>query len=31
MKDGNDLEGIIMGSLIGLILWGLIITVGASL
>lgn len=31
MKDGNELEGIIMGSLIGLILWGLIITVGASL
>lgn len=31
MKDGNELEGIIMGSLIGLILWGFIIAMGASL
>jgi len=27
----DSLEGIIMGTLIGLILWGLIITVGAAL
>ena len=29
--DHPELEGIIMGTIIGLILWGLIITVGASL
>jgi hypothetical protein len=27
----NALEGIIMGTVIGLILWGIIITVGAAL
>jgi hypothetical protein len=27
----NALEGIIMGTVIGLILWGVIITVGAAL
>jgi len=32
MKNAHpELEGIIMGTVIGLILWGIIITVGAAL
>lgn len=30
-SDHPELEGIIMGSLIGLIIWGFIITIGAAL
>jgi hypothetical protein len=31
MQNHPELGGIIMGSLVGLIIWGIIITVGAAL
>lgn len=31
MNNHDSAEGIIMGALIGLVLWGIIITVGAAL